>query len=91
MKDVQFWICFQTEGSLTEPLTEGYIAVSYSCPLKGQPATPLDFFYRTFTPTGAFQVLLDTSRLLATISHSVVTPQVFQASFFIISTVRGER
>lgn len=51
MKDVQFWICFQTEGSLTEPLTEGYIAVPYSCPLKGQPATPLDFFYLTLVPS----------------------------------------
>lgn len=41
--------------------------------------------------TGAFRVLLATSRPLAAIFHSAVTPQVFWASFFIITTRNGEK
>lgn len=41
--------------------------------------------------TGTLQVLVATSKLSATILHSAVTPQEFQALFFIISARRGER
>lgn len=37
MKDVQFWICFWIWFLL-------HLAISYSCPLKGEPAAPLDLF-----------------------------------------------
>lgn len=40
---------------------------------------------------GTLQALVATSKLSATVPHSAVTPHGLLASFFIISTVRGER
>lgn len=45
IKDVQFGNCFSGLKVLL------HIAVSYSCPLNVQPATPLDFFYPILVPS----------------------------------------